>query len=58
MPCPSRMTQHASFSRSGGSSKNKRAVLKRFERVELLRQRGLYQKINSFIGLPKTLPPS
>ena len=51
------MTQHSSFSRGNKSTKKKRNVLKRFERVEILRQSGRYQEGDSVIGLPKTLPP-
>ena len=34
------MSQHNSFKASGGSGKKNRTVLKRFERVDLLRKRG------------------
>ena len=34
----------------------KRNVLKRFERVELLKKRGLYKQGDKVIGLPKTKP--
>ena len=49
------MSQHPSLkgSKSVGS---KRSVLKRFERVKLLKSRGLWQKGQSPIGLPKTQP--
>jgi small basic protein (TIGR04137 family) len=34
----------------------KRSVLKRFERVELLRKRGRWQEGRYFTALPKTKP--
>lgn len=50
------MSQHNSFKSSGGSSLNKRTVLKRFERVELLRKRGQWKEGDRVIGLRKTRP--
>jgi small basic protein (TIGR04137 family) len=49
------MSQHPSFRAPGGIQK-KRNVLKRFERVELLRKRGQYTDGQRVTGLPKTKP--
>lgn len=50
------MSQHKSLR---GSSKIiiKRNVLKRFERVELLKERGQWKEGDKVVGLSKTLPP-
>ena len=47
------MSQHPSLkgSKSVGA---KRSVLKRFERVKLMKKRGTWEKGQSPIGLPKT----
>lgn len=50
------MTQHPSFTRSSGGAANKRSVLKRHERVDLLKKRGLWTENSSVIGMPKTKP--
>lgn len=50
------MSQHNSFKSGGGSSLNKRTVLKRFERVELLKKRGQWKDGDRVIGLRKTRP--
>ncbi|RPG87061.1 MAG: small basic protein [Coraliomargarita sp. TMED73] len=50
------MTQHNSFKASGGGGKKNRTVLKRFERVDLLKKRGEWQEGDRVIGLKKTLP--
>lgn len=47
------MSQHPSFGRSG-KIKAKRNVMKRFERVELLKKRGKWKEGRSVYGLPKT----
>ena len=49
------MSQHSSLklSKSIGS---KRSVLKRFERVKLLKKRGAYKEGMMPVGLPKTKP--
>ena len=49
------MSQHRSLK---GASKItvKRNVLKRFERVELMKKRGTFTKGTKVIGLPKTKP--
>lgn len=51
------MSQHPSFKAAGGSGKKKaRNVLKRFERVNLLRKRGQWKDGDRVQGLRKTLP--
>jgi len=47
------MSQHNSLKAAGGSDK-KRSVLKRFERVKLMRARGQWKEGTSPLGLPKT----
>ena len=49
------MSQHPSF-RRGGSRVAKRSVLKRFERIELLRKRGQWKEGRRLTALPKTKP--
>ncbi|MDR3317199.1 MAG: small basic protein [Puniceicoccales bacterium] len=49
------MSQHPSFKR-GSSHAAKRSVLKRFERIELLRKRGQWREGRYFTSLPKTKP--
>ena len=50
------MSQHPSFKAGGSGNKKKRNVLKRFERVAILRKRGLWTPKTGVIGLKKTLP--
>lgn len=50
------MSQHPSFKAIGGSKKKTRNVLKRFERVALLRQRGQWKEGRYVTSLPKTRP--
>jgi len=50
------MTQHNSFKSSYSSSGAKRNVLKRFERVELLKKRGAVKDLKRVTKLPKTKP--
>jgi small basic protein (TIGR04137 family) len=51
------MSQHPSFHQQGSGGFNKRSVLKRFERIDLLRKRGQWDDARTRItGLPKTLP--
>jgi small basic protein (TIGR04137 family) len=50
------MSQHNSFKAAGGSGKKNRTVLKRFERIELLRKRGQWEDGNRVVGLKKTKP--
>ncbi len=47
------MSKHNSL-KSAATVGGKRSVLKRFERVKLLKERGEWKKGNSPIGLPKT----
>ncbi|MBM3876830.1 MAG: small basic protein [Verrucomicrobia bacterium] len=49
------MSQHRSL-RAASSTGAKRNVLKRFERVALLRKRGQWNPGNRVTGLPKTRP--
>ena len=49
------MSQHRSLKRAG-SVGQKRSVLKRFERIDLLKKRGQWKEGTSPIGLPKTEP--
>lgn len=51
------MSQHRSL-RSGSSVGAKRNVLKRLERVELLKKRGTWKDGDRVTGLPKTKPPA
>lgn len=48
------MSQHNSFKVGGGSSLKKRTVLKRAERVALMRKRKQWQEGRRLTGLPKT----
>ncbi len=50
------MTQHNSFKASMGAGKKNRTVLKRFERVDLLKKRGQWKDGQRVIGLRKTTP--
>jgi small basic protein (TIGR04137 family) len=50
------MTQHNSFKTSDGGGKKNRTVLKRFERVDLLRKRDEWSDGQRVIGLKKTKP--
>jgi small basic protein (TIGR04137 family) len=49
------MSLHRSL-RAGGSTAAKRNVLKRFERVTLLKKRGQWKAGMKSTGLPKTKP--
>jgi small basic protein (TIGR04137 family) len=49
------MSQHNSFKASAASGTSKRTVLKRFERLDLLKKRGQW-KGQRLSGLPKTKP--
>jgi small basic protein (TIGR04137 family) len=49
------MSQHSSL-KGSSAIKTKRSVLKRFERVELLKKRGQWKENQRVIGLPKTKP--
>jgi small basic protein (TIGR04137 family) len=49
------MSQHRSL-KGASTIAAKRNVLKRFERVELLKKRGQWKEGQKVIGLPKTKP--
>ncbi|HTX65829.1 MAG TPA: small basic protein [Opitutaceae bacterium] len=49
------MSQHKSLQSAKGITK-KRNVLKRFERVELLKKHGLWKEGSRIVGLRKTKP--
>jgi len=49
------MSQHRSL-RSSNTIAAKRNVLKRFERVDLLKKRGQWKEGRSVMNLPKTKP--
>jgi small basic protein (TIGR04137 family) len=51
----SHMSQHRSL-KGASTIAAKRNVLKRFERVELLKKRGQFKRGDKVIGLPKTKP--
>ena len=50
------MSQHSSLKSGGGAIGVKRSVLKRFERVKLMKKRGQWKEGQSAIGLPKITP--
>jgi small basic protein (TIGR04137 family) len=50
------MSQHPSFKAGSSSNKKRRNVLKRFERVTLLRERGDWKDGDRVQGLVKTKP--
>jgi len=52
-PKPDLMSKHNSLKRKGGAT-GKRSVMKRFERVKLMKERGEWKEGQSAIGLPKT----
>lgn len=49
------MSRHPSFGKSG-RIKAKRNVLKRFERIDVLKKEGKWKEGDTVIGLPKTKP--
>lgn len=49
------MSQHSSL-KSSGKIVAKRNVLKRFERVDLMKKRGQWKEGSRGVGLPKTKP--
>ena len=49
------MSQHRTL-KGASQIATKRNVLKRFERVEVLKKRGQFKKGQSPVGLPKTKP--
>ena len=50
------MSQHPSLKSGGGAVGAKRSVLKRFERVKLLKKRAQWKEGQSALNLPKTTP--
>jgi small basic protein (TIGR04137 family) len=50
------MSQHNSFKAAAGGGKKNRTVLKRFERIDLLRKRGQWKDGDRVVGLRKTKP--
>ena len=48
------MSQHNSFKADGTASRKRRNVLKRFERVALLKNKGLWKEGDRVSGLVKT----
>ena len=50
------MSQHSSFKKSAGSTNASKTVLKRFERIDLLKKRGHWKEGQSVLGLMKTKP--
>lgn len=50
------MSQHPSFKAGSSSNKKRRNVLKRFERVTLLRGRNQWKDGDRVVGLAKTKP--
>ena len=50
------MSQHPSLKPAGGGVVQKRNVLKRFERVALLKKRGQWKEGDRITGLRKTKP--
>jgi small basic protein (TIGR04137 family) len=50
------MSQHASFRQGRSALTSNKTVLKRFERVELLKKRGQWKEGQSVLGLRKTKP--
>jgi len=49
------MSQHRSLKKSKKTGK-RRNVIKRYERIELLKKRGVFAEGDSVYGLPKTKP--
>ena len=50
------MSQHNSFKKVGDSSRKRRNVLKRFERIALLKKRGQWKEGDPVSSLRKTKP--
>jgi small basic protein (TIGR04137 family) len=51
------MSQHRSLRAASSAGGSKRSVLKRFERVALLKGRGQWKEGDRIMGLRKTKPP-
>lgn len=47
------MSQHPSL-RSGSTLKVKKSVLKRYDRIEIMKKKGKWDEEKSIYGLPKT----
>ena len=52
------MSQHKSLKTPGGGIQVKRSVLKRWERIDLLKKSGKISNERLIFNLPKTKPPS
>lgn len=50
------MSQHSSFHKGKSALSSNKTVLKRFERIELLKKRGQWKEGQSVLGLLKTKP--
>ena len=50
------MSQHASFKKSAASAGVSQTVLKRYDRIALMKKRGQWKEGRSVLGLPKTKP--
>jgi len=50
------MSQHNSFKTAGSAGSKNRTVLKRFERIDLLKKRGEWKEGERVVGLKKTKP--
>lgn len=50
------MTQHSSLKTSGSGGKQQRNVLKRAERIKILKEKGKWQEHDKVRGLPKVKP--
>ena len=50
------MSQHASFKKSAASAGASQTVLKRYDRIALMKKRGQWKEGRSVLGLPKTKP--
>ncbi|WP_309385937.1 small basic protein [Cerasicoccus frondis] len=48
------MSQHPSFKKGAAAALKKRSVLKRFERVDILKSRGEWEEGDRVTGLRKT----
>lgn len=51
------MSQHKSLKTPGGGIQVKRSVLKRWERIDILKKQGKYKEGNLVFNLKKTKPP-
>ena len=51
------MGLHKSLKTPGGGIQVKRSILKRWERIDVLKSQGIYKEGDSVFNLPKTKPP-